>query len=70
MASLDESRPKTSFTLRLCGAPTFIWTPELLDAFLANPQSGVFRGNRVPFAGMSDAQARADHIAYLEQATK
>ena len=39
------------------------WTPELLDAFLANPQSGVFRGNRMPFAGMSDAQARADLIA-------
>jgi cytochrome c len=46
------------------------WTPELLDAFLANPQSGVFRGNRMPFAGMSDTQARADLIAYLEQATK
>jgi cytochrome c len=47
-----------------------IWTPELLDAFLANPQSGVFRGNRMPFAGISDAQTRADLIAYLEQATR
>jgi cytochrome c len=46
------------------------WTPELLDRYLADPQGGVFRGNRMPFAGISDAQARADLIAYLEQATK
>jgi cytochrome c len=46
------------------------WTPEMLDRYLADPQGGVFRGNRMPFAGISDAQARADLIAYLEQATK
>ena len=46
------------------------WTPELLDAFLANPQSGVFRGNHMPFAGISDAQARANLIAHLDQATQ
>jgi cytochrome c len=46
------------------------WTPELLDKFLADPQGGVFRGNRMPFAEISDAQARADLIAFLEQATK
>jgi cytochrome c2 len=47
-----------------------LWTPELLDAFLANPQDGLFRGNRMPFAGMPDSQARADLVAYLKQASK
>src|SRR5690349_20726469 len=39
------------------------WTPELLDAFLKEPQAPSFRGNRMPFAGLPDAQARADQIA-------
>jgi cytochrome c len=46
------------------------WTPELLDQYLADPQEGVFRGNRMPFAGIGDAQSRADLIAYLQEATK
>jgi cytochrome c len=46
------------------------WTPELLDSYLANPQAGVFRGNRMPFAGIPDAQARADLIAYHKEAVK
>jgi cytochrome c len=46
------------------------WTPELLDTYLAEPQGGVFRGNRMPFAGIPDTQERADLIAYLKQATK
>ena len=46
------------------------WTPELLDTYLTNPQGGVFKGNRMPFAGVPDTQARADLIAYLKQATK
>jgi cytochrome c len=48
----------------------FVWTPELLDKFLAEPQAPPFRGNRMPFAGMSDAQSRADLIAYLKEAAK
>ena len=48
----------------------FVWTPELLDAFLKEPQSGQFRGNRMPFAGMPDATERADLVAYLKQATQ
>jgi cytochrome c len=48
----------------------FVWTPELLDKFLAEPQAPPFRGNRMPFAGMPDAQARADLIAYLKEATR
>ena len=46
------------------------WTPDALDRYLADPQGGAFRGNRMPFAGISDAQTRADLIAYLEQATR
>jgi cytochrome c len=46
------------------------WTPELVDTYLADPQGGVFRGNRMPFSGMPDAQARTDLIAYLKRATK
>jgi len=48
----------------------FTWTPELLDAFLADPQGGVFRGNRMPFAEISDSQARGDLIAFLKEVTK
>lgn len=47
----------------------FVWTPELLDKFLAEPQAPPFRGNRMPFAGMPDAKARADLIAYLKEAS-
>lgn len=47
-----------------------VWTAELLDAYLAEPQGGVFRGNRMPFSGMPSAQDRADLIGYLKEATK
>jgi len=46
------------------------WTPELLDKYLEHPQEGAFRGNRMPFAGIADAQQRTDLIAYLKDATK
>ena len=42
------------------------WTPDQLDAFLKDPQAPPFRGNRMPFAGIPDTQARADVIAYLQ----
>jgi cytochrome c len=47
-----------------------IWTPEVLDAYLSDPQAGVFRGNRMPFSGMPDSQARRDLITYLAQAAR
>ena len=43
------------------------WTAATLDAFIADPQQTV-PGNRMPYAGMSEAGARADLIAYLLQA--
>ena len=46
------------------------WTPEQIDSFLKDPQAPPFRGNRMPFAGIPDAQARADLIAYLQAAAR
>ena len=45
------------------------WTPEALDAFIADPQAKV-PANRMPYAGLPEAADRADLIAYLEKATK
>jgi cytochrome c2 len=47
-----------------------VWSPELLNSYLADPQAGVFRGNRMPFPGLPDPQDRADVIAYLKEATR
>jgi cytochrome c len=47
-----------------------IWTAELLNAYLESPQSGVFKGNKMPFAGLPDAEDRADLIAYIQEAGK
>ena len=41
------------------------WTPELLDAFLADPRHTVI-GTTMVFAGVRDPQDRADLLAYLE----
>jgi cytochrome c2 len=46
-----------------------IWTPQTLDTFISDPQKAV-PANRMPYAGMKDAAARADLIAYLTNATK
>jgi cytochrome c len=45
------------------------WDAQALDAFLADPQRAV-PANRMPYAGLTDAAARADLVAYLEKATK
>ena len=45
------------------------WTPQTLDEFIADPQALV-PANRMPYAGLPDAAARADLIAYLQKATK
>jgi len=42
----------------------FVWTDQKLDAYLTKPQQ-VVHGNKMPYAGMSDAAKRADIIAYL-----
>ncbi|MDO5646692.1 cytochrome c family protein [Paracoccus sp. (in: a-proteobacteria)] len=41
------------------------WTPENLFGFIENPR-GYMPGTTMSFAGIRDAQARADLIAFLE----
>ena len=73
--------PRGLFGRKAASVGDFVYSPPhaprrlCLDAgtarqFLAEPQSPPFRGNRMPFAGMPDAQARADLIAYLKEATR
>jgi cytochrome c len=40
------------------------WNADTLNAFIADPQAAVPR-NRMPYSGLTDAQDRADLIAYL-----
>ncbi|MBU2958414.1 cytochrome c family protein [Paracoccus sp. 1_MG-2023] len=42
------------------------WDPEPLQVFLTNPRNAV-PGTAMSFAGLKDAQARANLIAFLEQ---
>jgi cytochrome c2 len=46
-------------------AAGIVWTPEMLDKYLANPKKLV-PGNRMPFPGLKDPKDRADIIAYLQ----
>jgi cytochrome c len=48
-------------------AADVVWNEVTLDAWIADPQAFI-PGNRMAFRGLSDAQARADLIAYLAQA--
>lgn len=41
------------------------WTPEALDAFLANPREYI-PGNKMQFAGIKNPAERADLIAWLK----
>lgn len=52
-----------SKTLRESG---FVWTPELLNAWLASPGEFLV-GSTMIFVGIPDPLARADLIAYLQQ---
>lgn len=46
-----------------------VWSARTLDAFIAAPQD-VVPGNKMPFAGISEAEQRQRLVAYLEAATK
>src|SRR5438128_1713628 len=46
-----------------------IWNAETLDRFLENPLKTV-PGTKMGYAGVRDAQERADLIAYLAEATR
>jgi cytochrome c len=45
-----------------------VWDAQTLDAWLADPKR-LIPGNRMTFTGLADEQARADLIAWLEQAS-
>jgi len=45
------------------------WTPQALDAYIADPQKAV-PANRMPYAGMPEARDRADLISYMQGAFK
>jgi cytochrome c len=45
----------------------FSWTPEKLDAFLADPDAVVPGNNMKPFTGIPDADERRTLIAYLSK---
>jgi cytochrome c len=44
------------------------WTPETLDNFISDPQA-VVPANRMPYAGIANADDRADLIAYISKAS-
>lgn len=46
----------------------FVWTPQLLDRWLANPRT-LFPDSTMMSLGVPDPQQRADLIAYLKQAS-
>ena len=43
----------------------FTWTPQNLDAFLADPQKKV-PGNTMPYPGITDSKQRAALVAYMQ----
>jgi cytochrome c len=56
--------PRYSEALKSSGVT---WNAETLDAWLADPRAFI-PNNRMTFAGIADAKARADVIAYLQAA--
>jgi cytochrome c len=55
--------------LRRLAAEHPVWTQELLDRFVADPE-GVAPGTAMAFAGIKDSSERAALIAYLRQAAE
>ena len=49
-------------------AAQFVWTPQLMDAWLENPMV-MFPDSSMMSLGVPDPQRRADLIAFLEQAS-
>jgi cytochrome c len=45
-------------------ASNLVWTVDMLNKYLANPQQ-VVPGTKMTYAGLKDDQKRADLIAYL-----
>ncbi len=60
--SLDDDN--YSDAMRASGV---VWDETMLDQFLTAPRKFI-SGTKMPYAGIADAQERADLIAYLKKA--
>jgi len=56
---------KYSDAMKEAGEKGMVWTEENIDKYLADPK-GFVPKNKMAFAGLPDAQERADVIAYLK----
>jgi cytochrome c len=56
-----------SAAMRKAGAAGMVWDEATLEKFLENPTRFI-PGTRMGYAGIKDAQERADLIAYLKEA--
>lgn len=56
---------KYSDALKEAADKGMVWTEENIDKYLADPK-GFIPKNKMAFAGLPDAQERADVIAYLK----
>ncbi len=54
--------------MKEAGAKGLVWNEENLNKFLENPKA-MTPGTRMAFAGLKNAQDRADVIAYLKTQT-
>jgi cytochrome c len=50
-------------------ASDVVWDAETLDRFITDPQAVVPGNNMKPYGGISDAEIRADIVAYLTDAS-
>jgi len=61
------SKPEFNYSSAMKAAG-IVWNDDTLAKFLADP-SALVPDNNMSFIGLQDAQARADIIAYLKEAT-
>ena len=57
-----------SSAMKKAGAAGMVWDEATLDRFLENPMKAI-PGTRMGYAGVKDAQERADLIAFLKEAS-
>lgn len=62
----NQAEFKYSKALRALGDEGELWTPALLDAWLANPK-GVIAKTKMIFPGLKKPDDRANVIAYIQQ---
>jgi cytochrome c2 len=67
IGSTAGSRPGFNYStaMKEAGQKGLVWSPENLNKFLENPKALV-PGTKMVFAGLKNAQDRADVIAFLE----